>query len=142
MALHTIGDVARLAGVSTKAIRFWEERGLLTDINRTPSGYRTFNDDDLATIRFIQQSQLIGLTLKQILDILGIHRTAATPCEYVIHTLDDHILEVDRKLTEIGQLRDTLHMIRNRVEDKDFIQSNATICGIIEGFNQEGRDAP
>jgi DNA-binding transcriptional MerR regulator len=53
MPLHTIGDVARIAGVSTKAIRFWEERGLLTDIERTPSGYRIFREEDLLTIRFI-----------------------------------------------------------------------------------------
>lgn len=141
MTLHTIGDVARIAGVSTKAIRFWEERGLLTDIERTPSGYRIFGEDDLLTIHFIHQAQVLGLTLGQIQGILGIRRTAAAPCEYVLRTLDDRVLEIDQQIGELVQLRDTLNAIRNRAGDTERDRADATFCQIIEGLTIKVSDS-
>ncbi|MFN8985778.1 MAG: MerR family DNA-binding transcriptional regulator, partial [Burkholderiales bacterium] len=43
-----IGEAAKVAGVSTKMIRHYEQIGLMPEANRTTSGYRQYNDLDLS----------------------------------------------------------------------------------------------
>lgn len=68
--LH-IGDVAKLAGVTPKTIRFYQRTGLLAESARTESGYRLYNAADLIRLQQIRRLQSFGLSLKQIKDVLG-----------------------------------------------------------------------
>ncbi len=66
----TIGEVARRSGVATSALRFYEERGLITS-ERAGSGHRRFPRAVLRRIAFIVFAQRIGLTLEEIGDELA-----------------------------------------------------------------------
>jgi DNA-binding transcriptional MerR regulator len=70
----TVGAVAKAAGVSAKAVRLWESKGLLPPAERSQAGYRIFTEDDLGVLRFIRQAKTLGLTLPQIKDILDLQR--------------------------------------------------------------------
>ena len=61
----TIGDVARRSGVASSALRFYEERGLITS-ERAGSGHRRYPRAVLRRIAFIVFAQRIGLTLDEI----------------------------------------------------------------------------
>lgn len=61
----TIGEVARRSGVASSALRFYEERGLITS-DRAGSGHRRFPRPVLRRIAFIVFAQRIGLTLEEI----------------------------------------------------------------------------
>ena len=61
----TIGEVARRSGVAASALRFYEERGLITS-ERAGSGHRRFPRPVLRRIAFIVFAQRIGLTLEEI----------------------------------------------------------------------------
>jgi MerR family redox-sensitive transcriptional activator SoxR len=63
--LLTIGEVARRSGVAASALRFYEERGLLTS-ERAGSGHRRYPRPVLRRIAFIVFAQRIGLTLDEI----------------------------------------------------------------------------
>jgi MerR family transcriptional regulator, redox-sensitive transcriptional activator SoxR len=63
--LMTIGEVARRSGVAASALRFYEDRGLITSV-RTGSGHRRFPRPILRRIAFIVYAQRIGLTLQEI----------------------------------------------------------------------------
>ena len=63
--LLTIGEVARRSGVAASALRFYEERGLVTS-ERAGSGHRRFARPVLRRIAFIVFAQRIGLTLEEI----------------------------------------------------------------------------
>jgi MerR family redox-sensitive transcriptional activator SoxR len=63
--LLTIGDVARRSGVASSALRFYEERGLITS-ERAGSGHRRYPRPVLRRIAFIVFAQRIGLTLEEI----------------------------------------------------------------------------
>jgi MerR family redox-sensitive transcriptional activator SoxR len=63
--LLTIGDVARRSGVAASALRFYEERGLIT-AERGGSGHRRFPRSVLRRIAFIVFAQRVGLTLAEI----------------------------------------------------------------------------
>ena len=60
---HTVGAAAKAVGVSAKAIRIWEAKGLLPPAGRTEAGYRLFTDDDIEILRFIIRAKTLGLTV-------------------------------------------------------------------------------
>lgn len=63
--LLTIGEVARRSGVSSSALRFYDERGLITS-ERAGSGHRRYPRPVLRRIAFIVFAQRVGLTLEEI----------------------------------------------------------------------------
>jgi MerR family redox-sensitive transcriptional activator SoxR len=63
--LMTIVEVARRSGVASSALRFYEERGLITS-ERAGSGHRRYPRPVLRRIAFIVFAQRIGLTLEEI----------------------------------------------------------------------------
>ena len=63
--LMTIGEVARRSGVASSALRFYEERGLISS-ERAGSGHRRYPRPVLRRIAFIVFAQRIGLTLEEI----------------------------------------------------------------------------
>lgn len=63
--LLTISEVSRRSGVASSALRFYEERGLITS-ERAGSGHRRYQRAVLRRIAFIVFAQRVGLTLEEI----------------------------------------------------------------------------
>ena len=70
MELLTIGEVARVAGVATSAVRYYERRGLLAADTRQ-SGQRRYSNATLRRLIFVGMLQDAGLALDEIAAILG-----------------------------------------------------------------------
>jgi DNA-binding transcriptional MerR regulator len=93
--LIRIGEVARGAGVSVRAVRYYEQQGLLV-AERSPSGQRLYGQDTVARVRFFQQMYAAGLTSRNIAELL--------PCVESGHTDADQ--------------RAMLHAERDRIQAK------------------------
>lgn len=128
----TVGAAARAAGVSAKAVRLWESKGLLPPAERTEAGYRLFTEDDLGVLRFIRQAKTLGLQLTEIKDILDLQREGSVPCGRVTELLDTRITEIDRTLTELRQLRRSLVTVRRAARDSQRRGEHAVVCRLIE----------
>lgn len=128
----TVGAAAKAAGVSAKAVRLWESKGLLPPAQRTDAGYRIFTGDDVGVLRFIRQAKALGLQLNEIKDILDLQRHGAAPCDRVTELLDAHIAEIDRTLADLRQLRRSLTSVRRAARDSQRRGEHAVICHIIE----------
>ena len=63
--LLTIGEVSRRSGVAASALRFYEERGLISS-QRAGSGHRRYPRSVLRRIAFVVFAQRVGLTLEEI----------------------------------------------------------------------------
>jgi MerR family redox-sensitive transcriptional activator SoxR len=63
--LLTIGEVARRSGVAASALRYYDDRGLISS-ERAGSGHRRYPRPVLRRIAFIVFAQRIGLTLEEI----------------------------------------------------------------------------
>ncbi|MFC9956166.1 MerR family transcriptional regulator [Streptomyces nigra] len=107
--LIRIGEVARGAGVSVRAVRYYEEQGLLTP-ERSPSGQRLYRQDAIAMVRFFQQMYAAGLTSQRITELL--------PCWEAGHTDADQraMLRIEReriqaKIDELEAARDRLDQV-------------------------------
>jgi DNA-binding transcriptional MerR regulator len=67
----TIGEVARRTGVPVKTLRFYSDEGLLPPADRTASGYRLYDEDDLARLARIRTLRDVGLDLATIGSVLA-----------------------------------------------------------------------
>jgi DNA-binding transcriptional MerR regulator len=67
----TIGEVARLIGVTTKAVRHYHKIELLAEPERSESGYRLYGADELLRLQRIRRLRSFGLSLKRIKTVLG-----------------------------------------------------------------------
>lgn len=70
--LYGIGEAAARAGTSERALRYYQELGLLTPCARTPGGMRRYSEADLARVARIRELQsVLGLNLDEIAVVLG-----------------------------------------------------------------------
>ncbi|WP_347958140.1 heavy metal-responsive transcriptional regulator [Gordonia aichiensis] len=103
-----IGELAKAAGTTTKALRFYEDQGLLRPAERTPAGYRDYAPDVVTRIDFIHRGQAAGLTLAQIGQILQIRDRGQAPCDHVRDLLDTRLSEIDTQIAQLRMLRATI----------------------------------
>src|SRR6202046_4168345 len=67
---HTVGEVARLARVSVRALHHYDEIGLLVPSGRTESGYRLYTEPDLERLQQVLFFRELGFALEDVSRIL------------------------------------------------------------------------
>lgn len=100
-------DAARRLGVSTKALRLYEQQGLVAP-NRTAAGYRQYGPGDMVRAAEIVALRALGLSLAQIARVLdGDPQSLATALAAHETALDDQIRGLVGKLDTVrGMLSD------------------------------------
>jgi MerR family copper efflux transcriptional regulator len=107
-----IGTVAEKSGVSAKAIRYYESVGLIAAARRSHSGYRVYGERDVQTLRFIQRARSLGFSVDDVGSLLTLWRDTERHSAQVKALAANHVAEIDRKIAELGGMRDTLvHLI-------------------------------
>lgn len=124
----TIGRAATAAGLSAKAVRLYEARGLLATRPRTAAGYRLYTDADIARLGFIAAARGLGLRVDQIADILAAAHDGRQPCATTHAVLDQRIEEIDHRIAGLTELRGSLVA----AQDATTNASQSTICPVIE----------
>ncbi|MEU5909159.1 MerR family transcriptional regulator [Micromonospora sp. NPDC047527] len=104
-----IGEVAERSGVSVRALRYYEEQGLLY-AERSTSGQRRYDGTAVDRVRLIQQLYAAGLSSRDILELL--------PCVYTGIATPDMIARlgverdrIDRQLRGLTETRDRLDSV-------------------------------
>lgn len=128
----TVGEAARRAGVSPKAVRLYEARGILPAAERTEAGYRTYTEDDIEILRFVRRARALGLRLEEIRRIVDLQRQGAQPCGTVIQLLERHLGDIDRTMRELRALRKDLSRALEAARSTALRGGDVVICPIIE----------
>lgn len=68
---YTVGEVARLAGVSVRTLHHYDEIGLLSASGRSEAGYRLYTDDDLGRLQQILLYRELDFALDEISQVLA-----------------------------------------------------------------------
>ena len=107
-ATYQIGELAERSGVTPDALRYYERLGLLPAPQRTRGGFRVYAAETLNRLRFIKQAQKVGLTLHEIRELVGSQEGGLTRCRHVRDLLRAKLGELQAKLVELEEFRDTL----------------------------------
>jgi len=127
-----IGEVAATAGVTTKAIRYYESIGLLEEPSRTESGYRSYGQDVVERLEFVKQAQSSGLALAEIKSILEIKDRGGRSCEHTLALLRQRLDDLDTKIAELRAARVELRDMYARAEALDTgTCTDANRCQVI-----------
>jgi MerR family redox-sensitive transcriptional activator SoxR len=103
--LLTIGEVARRSGVAASALRFYEERGLITS-ERAGSGHRRFPRAVLRRIAFIVFAQRIGLTLEEIgTELAKLPADRAPARRHWAQLSSTWRMRIDQRIAELERLK-------------------------------------
>jgi MerR family transcriptional regulator, redox-sensitive transcriptional activator SoxR len=103
--LLTIGEVSRRSGVAASALRYYEERGLISS-ERAGSGHRRYPRPVLRRIAFVVFAQRIGLTLEEIGGELAKLPPGRAPTRIDWSRLSSRWTDrIDERIAELERLR-------------------------------------
>lgn len=111
--LYTIGELAGELKVTTRAIRFYEAKGLIAPARRGIA--RSYTRRDRARLRLILRGKNLGFTLDEIAQYLKLYDTDPTQnaqtqhlltrVEVAIDDLQEKRADLDRTLKELKEIR-------------------------------------
>jgi len=128
-----IGELAERSGITTKAIRFYEQTGVLPEPGRTPSGYRDYGEDFVERLGFVRRAQVAGLTLQQVGQVLAIRDRGEAPCGHVREVLQRRLDEVRAHRAELAALETHLEaLLDNARDERATAHDRSGVCWILE----------
>ena len=93
----TVGELSRRTGMPVKALREYEDMGLVYTVGRSPAGYRLFDESALWCVAVIRTLRSLGLTVAEIREIAGIY-----------------LMQPDKHIG--GHVAERLHSVRARID--------------------------
>lgn len=103
-----IGELARRSGVSVRALRYYEEQGLLRS-SRTPGGQREYTEDAVDRVRFFQHLYAAGLPSRRIAELL--------PCVDTGTTTEEQRAMLDAERARLRQRVDDINTALARLDE-------------------------
>ena len=142
----SIGDAARASELSVKAIRYYEEIGLIPKATRTngaphTDGHRVYNDADIGRLRFIRHARLFGFSLSDIREMLALRDARGCPSrkpEYR-RILKKHLRSIDQRIGHLIGLRTAIAGLVSRPYDATAMRCTWETCNCMR---QNGDAAP
>ncbi|WP_417525658.1 Cu(I)-responsive transcriptional regulator [Marinovum sp.] len=103
-----IGEAAKRTGISIKMLRYYEEIGLLRPALRTSSGYRVYQEHDVATLRFVRRARDLGFQVREIATLLGLWHDQARSSAEVKAVALAHVAELEERRRTLDEMIETL----------------------------------
>jgi DNA-binding transcriptional MerR regulator len=127
--LYSIGDLATEVGISTRAIRFYESKGLITP--RRVGANRVYSKRDRARLLLILRGKRLGFSLDEVAEYLNLYdadpyqvaqtRLLLQKVEHAISDLEMKQQDIEKTLTE---LRDIRQLAIQELREREKIQSD------------------
>ena len=112
-AIFTIGALAAEFDITTRAIRFYEARGLIRPLRRGTS--RRYTRRDRARLKLILRGKNLGFTLEDIAEYLSLYDTdptQVTQTRLLLDRVEGHIADLNTKRADLDRTLDDLKEIR------------------------------
>ena len=129
-----IGQAARRSGVPAKTIRYYESIGLISPAQRSESGYRTYDQRDVETLRFVLRARKLGFAVNDVAKLLALWRDKQRSSAEVKELANRHLVEIDTKIAELAAMKATLTELVERCQgderpDCPILKDLATVNG-------------
>jgi MerR family transcriptional regulator, Zn(II)-responsive regulator of zntA len=124
MNKYTIGQVAKITGLPTKTLRFYEEKGVIKGAAREENGYRFFTKENIEEIKLIKYAKDLGLPLADIKELMI--GCAGGDCK---HTKEHNKKIIDKNIDLLTERIRQMKILKKKLQK---IQENGPYCcGIL-----------
>lgn len=130
-----VGQIAVRAGVDAWTIRFYEKEQLLPKAKRSASGYRLYGADMIDRVRFIKKAQHLGLSLREIREILELSDRGHCPCGHVEKLLKAKLDELQAKIEDLKSVETRIRQVFRKPQPTATPRGKA-ICQKIEQHHE------
>ena len=116
--LYAIADLAREFGISTRAIRFYESKGLLSP--ERVGGTRVFRRRDRARLILILRGKRLGFSLRDIAEYLSLYdaHSQTAQVSLLVEMVDQRIDLLEAQLTDLQTTLAELREIRKLASER------------------------
>ena len=115
-ALLGVAEVGRLTGLSRKALRVYEEMGLVEPAARTDAGYRLYDGEALRRIELVSRAKVLGLSLAEAKEFLHVAEGCCGDHHPELAALvEGKLSETAQRIAELQSLRSTLEGVLDRL---------------------------
>ena len=105
---YTIGEAAKLAGVTTSTLRYYDKEGLLPFVQRSSGGIRVFQNSDFEWLRVIECLKKAGLPLKDIRNYIMLALQGDSTIDQRLSLFQHQREEVKKQMDDLQHTLDTL----------------------------------
>lgn len=133
--LLTRGGLARRVGISGEAIRFYENRKLLPDPERSAAGYRQYPPESVKRVQFIKRAQTLGFTLEEIAELLQLRANPRGSSRAVKAVAMEKLAVIDTKIRDLKRMKKSLGALVNSCDG----QGPRHDCPILTAIEEEAR---
>lgn len=131
-----IGELAKRAEVAIDTVRYYERQGLLPAPQRQASGYRRYEDGDVARLRFVRRAKALGFTLVEIRDLLALSGRREDDMGGLKAAAAEKLADVEAKLTELKRIRDGLNTLVASCPGHGALEK----CPILNALDEDAQD--
>lgn len=128
-----IQKLAQLTGLSPKTIRYYESIGLLPSPQRTPNGYRDYNENDLERARFVAGIRSLDLSLDEIAEILAMRDRREAPCRTLLDRIEQKANQIEERIQALRQMEVDLRKLHELglTFPTDDVDGKNCICHLV-----------
>jgi DNA-binding transcriptional MerR regulator len=115
------GDLARATGNTVRAVRFYEEQGLLRPAEVSEGGHRRYTAEELDRLRLICDLREVGLSLSEIRAVLDLRTGCQTAAEFAVRfhqVLVGHVEQAQRRIERLRRVRRELGQALTAIEER------------------------
>ena len=125
-----IGELAEAVSLPTKTIRSYEEIGLLPPPERTPNGYRAYDQSACERLRFVKAAQAVGFSLGEIREIVAFRDRDEEPCGHVLDLVDRRARDIAERIASLERVQADLRRLSSRA--RNVPRHDGSYCHLIE----------
>ncbi|MGB9499143.1 MAG: MerR family transcriptional regulator [Dissulfuribacterales bacterium] len=118
--MFTISELADELDISTRAIRFYEERGLILP-KRTKGNHRVYNKRDRTRLKLILRGKRLGYSLDEISEMIGLanfNMKEEKQLEKSFAYGKRKLVEIDERMQELQILKEDLMAIQQKISNR------------------------
>ena len=112
-----IGEVARRTGLPVKTIRYYCDEGLLQPRARSESGYRLFDEENLAELTIIRSLRAMEVSIPELARILEVRRAGVCNCSVLKDSIAAKVESINRRIDELAAMKDELARLLDSWQD-------------------------
>jgi Hg(II)-responsive transcriptional regulator len=128
--------VAKESGVGIETVRFYEREGLLEQPARKSSGYRQYDSEAIARLRFIKQAQHLGFTLREIKELLALKLDPHATRKQVKDRAVAKVADIDQRIADLKRMKKALAPLIAACDGKGTLEG----CPILDAIENPCHD--